>query len=409
VPVETRSSPSAQPPVKADSAAARPLLARDEILDDSYRIVEVLATGGMGEVYRAVHLRLPRSLAIKTLHPDFAARQERVARFCREACVLAQLRHPNIVQVLDFNVAPNGVPYLAMELIEGQDLRAELDRGRRFDPVEITSIVRQIASALDAAHAAGVVHRDLKPENVVLAPAPGQQPVVKVIDFGLSLAETGSRLTGDHAVFGTPDYMAPEQAQGLREQIDSRTDQFALAALAHTLLTGQAPFWRESPVAILYAIVHEEPASIPPADSWNTRPVERVLGRGMARARDDRYGSVLEFADAFEEALVEGGALPRPTTPEPLRLVKGGRRTTTADLPRVRAPLVRRGVPALVITLVVAGALWGGAGVAAARPAWRGSASIAGMKDSISTGWQVIKDAINESRSENMREEGSDR
>jgi serine/threonine-protein kinase len=384
------------------------LLARDEILDDSYRIVEVLATGGMGEVYRAVHLRLPRPLAIKTLHPDFVARQERVARFCREACVLAQLRHPNIVQVLDFNVAPNGVPYLAMELIEGQDLRAELDRGRRFDPAEVTSIVRQVASALDAAHAAGVVHRDLKPENVVLAPAPGQRPFVKVIDFGLSLPESGGRLTGDRAVFGTPDYMAPEQAQGLREQIDSRTDQFALAALAHTLLTGQAPFWRETPVAILYAIVHEEPAGIPPANTWQTRPVEKVLARGMARAREDRYRTILDFADAFEEALVEGGALPRPTTPQPLRLVRGGRTTTTVKLPAM-PPLVRRGAPALLLSLIVAGAFWGGSGAAAARPAWRASVSIDGVKDSISTGWQAIKDAINESRSETMREDGSDR
>jgi serine/threonine protein kinase len=401
-------------PVRAEvtpaaPAAGRPLLARNEILDDSYRIVEVLATGGMGEVYRAVHLRLPRPLAIKTLHPEFAARQERVARFCREACVLAQLRHPNIVQVLDFNVSPSGVPYLAMELIDGQDLRAALDQGRRFDAAEVTSIVRQVASALDAAHAAGVIHRDLKPENVVLVPAPGQRPVVKVIDFGLSLPEGGGRLTGDRAIFGTPDYMAPEQAQGLREQIDGRTDQFALAALAHTLLTGETPFWRETPVAILYAVVHEDPAGIPTATSWKTRPVERVLARGMARDRDDRYRSVLAFADAFEEALIEGGALPRPTTPEPLRIVQGGRTSTTFELPMLLPPILRRGLPALFISLAVAGALWGGSGAAAARPAWKAGVSIGGVRESISTGWQAVKDAINESRSETMREEGSQR
>jgi serine/threonine-protein kinase len=389
-----------------------PLLAPDEILDDSYRIVELLASGGMGEVYRAVHLRLPRPLAIKTVHPEFAEKQERVARFCREACVLAQLRHPNIVQVLDFNIAPSGVPYLAMELIEGRDLRTEMDSGRRFDAAEVTSIVRQVASALDAAHAAGVVHRDLKPENVVLTPAPGQRPFVKVIDFGLSLhesGETGGRLTGDRAVFGTPDYMAPEQAQGLREQIDARTDQFALAALAHTLLTGQPPFWRDTPVAILYAVVHEEPAGVPAAASWNTRLVQRVLARGMAREREDRYRSVLEFADAFEQALVDGHALPRPTTPEPLRARLGGRTSTTVELPLLLPPLVRRGVPALLISLAVAGALWGGSGVASARPAWRASVSMGGVRDSISTGWQRIKEAINESRSDTMRDEGSDR
>jgi serine/threonine-protein kinase len=394
---------------EAQRSSSSPLFARDEILDDSYRIVEMLATGGMGEVYRAVHLRLPRPLAIKTVHPEFAAKQERVARFCREACVLAQLRHPNIVQVLDFNVAPSGVPYLAMELIEGRDLRSEMDRGRRFDPAEVASIVRQVASALDAAHAAGAVHRDLKPENVVLVQAQGQRPFVKVIDFGLSLHENGGRLTGDHAVFGTPDYMAPEQAQGLREQIDARTDQFALAALAHTLLTGQPPFWRETPVAILYAIVHDEPAGIPPATTWNTKPVERVLARGMARERDARYRSVLEFAEAFEQALVDGDALPRPTTPEPLRVAPTGRTSTTVELPLLLPPLVRRGVPALLISLAVAGALWGGSGVAAAKPVWRATVNIDGMRDSISTGWQRIKDAINESRSETMRDDGSER
>src|SRR6478609_857491 len=108
----------------APAITRTPLFARDEILDNNYRIVEGLAAGGMGEVYRAVHLRLPRALAIKTLNPGFAARAEWVARFCREAKILAQLRHPNIVQVLDFNIAANGVPYLAMELIEGRDLRA---------------------------------------------------------------------------------------------------------------------------------------------------------------------------------------------------------------------------------------------------------------------------------------------
>src|SRR5450432_2813774 len=155
-------TPATEPQATTGPQGPTSLFGRGQILDNTYRIVDVLAAGGMGEVYVAVHLRLPRKLAIKTLQPEFAARQEWVARFCREACVLAQLRHPNIVQVLDFNVAPNGTPYIAMELVEGRDLRAELDSGRRFDAVEIMSVVRQIASALDAAHAAGVVHRDLK-------------------------------------------------------------------------------------------------------------------------------------------------------------------------------------------------------------------------------------------------------
>jgi serine/threonine-protein kinase len=367
----TPPSPSALPP-EGPPAPAQPF-APGQILDGTYRIVETLAQGGMGEVYVAVHLRLPRTLAIKTLHAEFARRQEWVARFCREACVLAQLRHPNVVQVLDFNVASAGVPYIAMELVEGVDLRGELDRGRPFDVAEIVSIVRQVASALDAAHAAGVVHRDLKPENVVLTPAAGQMSVVKVIDFGLSLAGWSQRVTGDYTVFGTPDYMAPEQAQGLREQTDGRTDQFALAALTYTLLSGRPPFSRETPVAVLYAVVHDRPAALAAGAGWNSTPVARVLSKGMARQRDDRYPTVLAFADALEAALVDGGALSRPKAPFPLPLVPGA---PAVSRPRRRRRTglsngLRRGVSMVVASLIVAGALWGGLARGRVGARWR--------------------------------------
>jgi len=365
------------PPDTGAASRRPPPLAPGDVLDDAYRIVGTLATGGMGDVYVAVHLRLPRKLAIKTLHPELAARHESIARFCREACVLARLRHPNVVQVLDFNVAPTGVPYIAMELVEGVDLRGELDRGRRFDVAEIVSIVRQVASALDAAHAAGVVHRDLKPENVVLTRAAGQLPVVKVIDFGLSLCGWSERVTGDFTVFGTPDYMAPEQAQGLREQTDARTDQFALAALAYTLLAGRPPFSRETPVAVLYAVVHDDPAALEPAAGWDLGPVERVLHKGMARERAARYATVLAFTDALEGALVEGGALGRPTVGAPLPLVPGarqrdGRPGVRARPRRRRRAGLRRGAPMfLLASVVVAGALWGGLARGKALARWR--------------------------------------
>jgi len=386
------------PAAPAPGFSAAPLFAKDEILDNTYRITEGIAAGGMGEVYRAVHLRLPRALAIKTLQPEFAARPEWVARFCREACVLAQLHHPNIVQVLDFNVAPSGIPYIAMELIDGQDLRAELDSGRRFDASEIVSIVRQVASALDAAHAAGVVHRDLKPENVVLTPTPGQRPVVKVIDFGLSLCDWSERVTGDCAVFGTPDYMAPEQAQGQRDQMDARTDQFALAGLTYTLLTGRAPFARETPVAVLYAIVHEEPEALGAVEGWDLGPVEAVLRRGLSRERDDRYPSVLAFSEALEEALVDGGALPRPTTPAPVRLVSSNERSTerSADLrpPRARSLARRSALPVLLISLLLSGAGlgWLVSGRAPlTRDTWRGvDRNMGAVRATVSTEWNRI-------------------
>jgi serine/threonine protein kinase len=396
--------PLTSPPAPAEQ---RLLFRKDEILDGNYRIIDGIAAGGMGEIYRAVHLRLPRTLAIKTLQPGFAAQNEWVARFCREACVLAQLRHPNIVQVLDFNIiARTGVPYIAMELIEGNDLRAELDHGRRFEPLEIASIVRQVASALDAAHSAGVVHRDLKPENVLLTPTPGQLPVVKVIDFGLSMCEWSERVTGDCRIFGTPDYMAPEQAQGLRDQTDARTDQFALAALTYTLLSGRAPFARETPVAVLYAVVHEEPAALAAASGWDASPVERVLRRGMARERDDRFPSVLAFAEALEAAFIEGGALPRPTSSAPLGLAPSvppfsrdapGTPDDEDERPArtLGAVAMRRGVPALLVALVVAGALWSGvatkrgATAYADEPGWR--SNVGAVRETVSTSWSQLK------------------
>ncbi len=378
-------------------AGPTPLFARDQVLDGNYRIVDGIAAGGMGEVFLAVHLRLPRKLAIKTLQPEFASRQEWVARFCREACVLAQLHHPNIVQVLDFNVAPNGVPYIAMELIEGMDLRAALDQGRRFDIAEIVSIVRQVASALDAAHTAGVVHRDLKPENVVLTPAPGQAPVVKVIDFGLSMCDWSDRVTGDCSVFGTPDYMAPEQAQGLRDQTDGRTDQFALAALTYTLLSGRTPFARETPVAILYAVVHEEPAALGSVEGWDAAPVERVLRKGMARERDDRYPSVLAFADALEASLVEGGALSRPTTAASLQVQSPRADSTATRAPRRRHVAIRRGVPAIIVSALIAGALWTGFGGAPRLDGTLGAgsrANVSVMRDKMSTEWKHLHEFL---------------
>jgi serine/threonine-protein kinase len=368
-------TPTPGPPAATPEPRAAPF-APGQILDDTYRIIDVLATGGMGEVYVAVHLRLPRKLAIKTLHPEFASRHEWVARFCREACVLAQMRHPNVVQVIDFNVSSSGVPYIAMELVEGVDLRGELDRGRRFDVLEIVSIVRQVASALDAAHAAGVVHRDLKPENVVLTPAAGQKPIVKVIDFGLSLCGWSERVTGDFAIFGTPDYMAPEQAQGLRAAMDARTDQFALAALTYTLLSGRAPFSRDTPVAVLYAVVHDQPAALALGTEWNAAPVERVLRKGMARRREDRYPTVLAFADALEAALVAGGALALPAAPPRRRRARVG---------------LRRGVAMLFASLIVAGALWGG---------------LARARVGVGAGWRHLHDLLGERIASNSNEGG---
>ena len=175
------------------------------------------------------------------------------------------------------------------------------------------SIVRQIGSALDAAHAVGVVHRDLKPANVILMPAAGQAPVVKVIDFGISISDWSAQITTESRVMGTPEFMSPEQALGRRDEIDARSDQFALAVLAYSLLARSGhrstatARWRRCPRSFTAN-----------RDRWRrTSPGRRtksstVLRKGMARARDDRFGSVLELVEALDAALARSGALAEP-------------------------------------------------------------------------------------------------
>src|SRR4029450_638678 len=228
------------------------------VLKDTYRIERPLAEGGFGEGYLAAHTRLPGSFAVKVLRAGLTRDREALARFRQEAEITSTLRHPHIVQVFDFNVTDAGVYYLVMELLEGVPLSDLARSGAPLDPRRAINIIDQIAQALHAAHERGVVHRDLKPENVMLLSVGGAEDFVKVLDFGISQASWRTRLTDNDRVSGTPQYMAPEQAQGLREQIDHRTDQFSLAAIAYTLFTGREPFSGDNPIAVLYQEGHHE-------------------------------------------------------------------------------------------------------------------------------------------------------
>ena len=291
------------------SASVTSVFSPGTVLDGTYRIVQRIAQGGMSEVYLAAHERLPGYYAIKALQPELAYHPESLARFRREAEILAGVRHPNVVQVVDFNVSTTGIPYLVLEFIDGPDLARNLRSGHVLYPGEVMAIVRQVASALAAAHAVGVIHRDLKPENIVLVPARGQAPVVKVIDFGISISALTPRITTDSRVMGTPEFMSPEQALGRRDEIDARSDQFALAAVAHTLLAGRPPYHGDTSLATLSAIVYGQPESLVDRVSWPATKVEAVLHKGMARDQADRFSSVLDFAEALEAALRQCGAL----------------------------------------------------------------------------------------------------
>jgi len=273
------------------------------VLKETYRIVRPLAEGGCGEVYLAAHTRLPGAFAVKVLHPSLTRDREALARFRQEAEITSTLRHPHIVQVFDFDVTDGGVNYLVMELLEGVPLADLVRSGAPLEPRRAANIVDQIAQALHAAHERGVVHRDLKPDNVMLLSAGGVEDFVKVLDFGISQASWRTRLTDNDRVSGTPQYMAPEQAQGLRDQIDHRTDQFSLAAIAYTLFTGWEPFSGDNPIAVLYQVVHHEPPAPTEANPALAGAIGDVIVRGLAKESADRFADVLEFAAALRAAV----------------------------------------------------------------------------------------------------------
>ena len=284
-------------------AAPTAAFAVGTVLKETYRIVRPLAEGGCGEVYLAAHTRLPGSFAVKVLRPSLTRDREALARFRQEAEIASTLRHPHIVQVFDFNVTDGGVHYLVMELLEGAPLADLVRSGAPLDPRRAVNIVDQIAQALHAAHEHGVVHRDLKPDNVMLLSTGGSEDFVKVLDFGISQAGWRTRLTDNDRVSGTPQYMAPEQAQGLREQIDHRTDQFSLAAIAYTLLTGREPFSGDNPIAVLYQVVHHEPPAPAEANPALAGTVSDVIVRGLSKESADRFADVLEFSAALRAAV----------------------------------------------------------------------------------------------------------
>jgi serine/threonine-protein kinase len=273
------------------------------VLDETYRIDRLLAGGGCGDVYVATHVRLGSEVAVKVLLPSLAGNAQALARLQREADVMSALRHPHIVQILDFNVTEQGVPFLVMELLEGWPLTGHTASGPAFEPRAAVHIIGQIAQALAAAHAHGIVHLDLKPDNVVLVPTDGRGDFVKVIDFGISQAIWRDRLANDPLIAGTPEYMAPEQAGGLTDEIDHRADQFSLASLSYRLLTGREPFSGADPFAILGQVINKMQA---PPSQWVPglgEGVDAVIGRAMAKRPAARYPDVTAFATALRAAV----------------------------------------------------------------------------------------------------------
>jgi serine/threonine-protein kinase len=264
----------------------------------SYRLGNLIGRGGMGEVYEATSVHDASEAAVKLLHPSTLADPQAVARFLREAEVAARLVSDNLCAVYEVGMTAGEIPFIAMERLRGFDLAHHLRRARRLSLSQTTSLLKGIAAGLGVAHKTGVVHRDIKPHNLFLAEHEGRF-TWKLLDFGVSkLAGGGGTLTAGHVV-GTPGYMSPEQARG--EDVDLRTDVYALATIAYRCLTGHPAFTGKDVPTTLYDVVYKMPTR-PSALCELPEDVDRVLAIGMAKDRADRFGTPAELAAALAVA-----------------------------------------------------------------------------------------------------------
>ncbi|GAA2166512.1 serine/threonine-protein kinase [Pedococcus bigeumensis] len=273
----------------------------DDLVGDRYRLVERIAAGGMGEVWRAHDETLDRDVAVKVLLPDSAQDEGFVERFRSEARLSSQLSHPNVGTVHDFG-EHDGQAFLVMELMTGEPLSSLINERAPLPQAEVTEILHQTALALQAAHDAGVVHRDVKPANIVVDP----QGYAKLTDFGIARALGEASLTQTGEVLGTPHYLAPEQAKGA--QAGPLSDVYALAVVGYEMITGERPFSGESMVATALAHV-SQPA--PQLSGDVEEPLRTTVMAALAKDPSQRPQSAAEFADALR--------LPAGQVPEHLR------------------------------------------------------------------------------------------
>lgn len=277
---------------------------------DRYEVVRRIGEGGMGLVYEAVHTGIGKRVALKVLRDDYTQRPEVVERFQREAKSASLIGHEHIVDVTDFGVTPTGASYFVMEYLEGEDLATRLERERTLRPAEVVKILLQCCAALGAAHDKGIVHRDVKPENIFLTRRGEDGDFVKIVDFGIAkmsaldgAGEPGRKLTKTGMIFGTPEYMSPEQAAG--KPLDHRVDVYALGVILFECLTGRVPFVGDSFMGILTKHLTEEVprlADVNP-DVDCPPPLEAVMLRAMMKDPAARYASMAEMAEDLRAAL----------------------------------------------------------------------------------------------------------
>lgn len=303
------------------------------ILGDRYEVIDVIAGGGMGKVYKAKHRFIDKIVAIKTVLPNAVMSGAVLKRFQQEGDAISKLSHPNLLAVTDFFVSDDAQPYLVTDYLEGRSLQELVDSEGRLVEARALAIFRQICSGLKHAHSHGIIHRDLKPANVMLVAQDDDPEVVKIIDFGIAkvITENSKRtvLTETGDVFGSPAYMSPEQCRG--KPLDARSDIYALGCILFMMLAGKPPFTGTDDVDFMYKHVHEAPPAV--SGSFSAY-VAAAIGKMLQKEPENRFASVAEVVEALyggSSSIISGA---RAATPSPEVTS-----TAAADVEQAPAPL----------------------------------------------------------------------
>jgi len=294
-----------------------------EILDGQFRIIKKIGTGGMGSVYKAEQPDMNRMVAVKILHAKLKNRRDLVSRFRREARAMSHLTHPNTVKVFMYGELETGELYIVMEYLDGRNLNQIVRRQGPLPLERAIPVLVQVCGALQEAHDKGIVHRDLKPENIFLTTSGGMADFAKVLDFGLAkvtereLRPGSIMLTQEGMVFGTPEFMSPEQAQGI--QLDHRSDIYSLATILYEALTGKLPFDARTSMEFIQLHVTKPPIPLNERVEGKTFPegLQAAIEKALAKEVDDRYETAADFAHALRvygpSTEASQAALPAPS------------------------------------------------------------------------------------------------